>query len=517
MLKLDVLLEKHVRMKHHKLFLLSLLFSFSALFFTNTFAAKYTTISIKDFGAKGDGKTNDHLAFQKASKYIQQHPQDILLIIPFGKYIIGQQQLGINYYLEGDDIFNLDHVKNIRIEGQTKNGKYPILKYKDGLSFGTFITDGPQTGKPMCEPKKSNYAKKNAAFIGSCFRINRSENITVSNLEIDGNQDKMKIGGFFGDVGRQLNHRGFYILYSNHITLKNIFTHHLGLDGVEIAVSNNTQIDNLISEYNGRQGLSWTGGDSLEITNSKLRYTGCSRIKSAPAAGMDIEPEGKNDLHYGRFTNCEFAFNQGCGVVNDHQKNKAHNLLFTKCTFIGYYNWAIWVTGPKTRFENCNIYGQIAHAIKASDTKSKEDFTTFYKCKFNNVYKNQFTNKQSNFLIELNEERILIDNCTVYAQNIGALYHGNHNQSAAPSIIQNSTVIIDNTFNSQIATEGVSIYASNFCWVDKISSNLNLIKNENNQFKKLPKAQVSSLIPASEKGIKPFITDIRNFDCASGK
>ncbi len=488
------------------------------LFLLNTVChAQIITKSIKDFGAKGNGQTNDHEAFVKAAKFINQSKRNIRLIIPYGVYLVGQQNTSNRYFMEGVDLLALDHVENIIIEGLSKNGKRPIIKYKNNLYYGTFHREGPLKGRPTCEPQKGNLNKINAAFIGSCLQINYCKNVEIKNIELNGNQQNMIIGGFFGDVGRQLNHRGLFITQSNATKISSVYAHHFALDGIEISVSNNTQIDNLISEYNGRQGISWVAGDTLLIKNSKFSYTGCSRISSQPCAGMDIEPEGGNDIHYGRFTNCEFSYNQGCGVVNDFQKNKAIDLIFDRCTFIGYYNWAIWVTGKKTRFENCNIYGQIAHTIKASDTKSKEDFTTFYKCKFNNVYKNQFTNKQSNFLIELNEERILIDNCTVYAQNIGALYHGNHNQSAAPSIIQNSTVIIDNTFNSQIATEGVSIYASNFCWVDKISSNLNLIKNENNQFKKLPKSQVSSLIPALEKGIKPFITDIRNFDCASGK
>ncbi len=51
----------------------------------------YITRDIKSFGAKGNGKTNDNAAFEKAAEFFNKRGGNGKLIISKGKYIVGKQ------------------------------------------------------------------------------------------------------------------------------------------------------------------------------------------------------------------------------------------------------------------------------------------------------------------------------------------------------------------------------------------------------------------------------------------
>lgn len=53
--------------------------------------AQIVTRNIKtDFGAKSDGSTDDHIAFRKAAKFINERKGNTVLEIPAGTYMVGQ-------------------------------------------------------------------------------------------------------------------------------------------------------------------------------------------------------------------------------------------------------------------------------------------------------------------------------------------------------------------------------------------------------------------------------------------
>src|ERR1051325_10158408 len=88
------------------------------------------TVSIKKFGAKGDGKTNDQFAFEKAAEYFNKRKGNGKLIIPGGTYLVGRQiRQGNELYLKGIDVLHLSDVKNLVIEGD----KETKIKYVNGL------------------------------------------------------------------------------------------------------------------------------------------------------------------------------------------------------------------------------------------------------------------------------------------------------------------------------------------------------------------------------------------------
>ena len=74
-----------------KLSLSCFIFLFLLFLYRTSFAQKYIVKDIKSFGAKGNGKTNDQKAFQKAAAYFNNRGGNGKLIISKGIYIIGKQ------------------------------------------------------------------------------------------------------------------------------------------------------------------------------------------------------------------------------------------------------------------------------------------------------------------------------------------------------------------------------------------------------------------------------------------
>lgn len=341
-------------------------------------AQDYLERDIKSFGAKGDGKTNDHAAFQKAADFFNQRKGHGKLTISKGNYIVGKQEFtkgknGKRAY-EGADLMNFISVSNFDITG-TSTSK---ITYGGKLKFGAF---NPTTGKAHTASGK-NFTKRDwSAMLGNCIMITDSKDVTVSNLELDGNNLNIERGGIYGDVGIQLTHVGINITNSRHITVEDVNVHHFGLDGIyvsniETAENDDIKISNSAFEYNSRQGLSWVGGNDLKVKNSKFNHTGQAGFVSAPGAGIDIEAE-VGPVKNGKFIDCEVMNNKGPGVGAD--SGPSSNCEFINCTFVGVDTWALWIRKPGFKFEDCKIYGAFVHGY---DAKNDAEATKFNNCIF---------------------------------------------------------------------------------------------------------------------------------------
>jgi hypothetical protein len=360
-------------------------------------AQSYVTKDIKSFGAKGDGKTDDHAAFERAANYFNKRGGRGKLVISPGTFLVGKQHYtkgegGKPAYL-GADLLRLSGVKDMVIEGSRGSR----IRYKDGLRFGAF---NPKTGK--AHEHGNNYFVKGdwAAIIGHCIFLDNARNVSIRNLELDGNNGKVILGGVYGDVGRQLPHYGIFIRNSKSITVEGVKAHHFALDG--ICVSNkasDTEDDikllNSAFEYNSRQGLSWIGGNDLKVKGCKFNYTGQGAFASNPGAGLDIEAE-VGPVRNGKFENCEFINNKGAGMVAD--SGDGGYCEFKECTFWGVDSWAVWVRKPGFRFEDCTIYGSVVHGYNA---RTDKEATQFIDCHFEDK-PYQGKEPHGNFLVESN-------------------------------------------------------------------------------------------------------------------
>jgi hypothetical protein len=369
----------------------------------------FVTKNIKEFDAKGNGKTNDHEAFIKAAEYFNQRGGNGKLIIPKGEYIVGKQEKwtgekGSPAY-KGIDALHFSNLKNFELAGEDG----VKFKYDKNLKYGSF---DPKTGKSF-NPEKKYFADYTyAAYLGHCIYLDNSENVRIFNIEIDGRNGALELGGSFGDVGRQLPHYGIFIKNSRDIVVDNVDAHHMALDGISISnafkdnKSDNIILSNSKFEYNGRQGFSWIGGRGLLVKRCSFNHTGKAGVASPPGAGVDIEAE-VGPITDGVFENCEFVNNSGCGMVAD--SGNSSKVSFNKCTFWGVTNWSVWVNKPGYNFNSCNIYGSFVHGFDATDKLSA---TKFKGCTFEDKeYKGKAP--YGNFLVESNgRKRVSFEDCT---------------------------------------------------------------------------------------------------------
>lgn len=402
-----------------------------------------------DFGAVGDGIADDTWAFIKAGKYfsnlwdINGTPltggavnfdytiYSAKLEIPSGTYLVGKQILvppgGIsqtygsifgdplgtapvvvpngNAYLYGFELIKLENPSNTIDEiiisgvGLTK----PLIKYNDSLVIGHFDSTGNPFFVPPPDP--NNYFNRSYVNIGDFVSTFGCRNISIYNLEIDGNNTPVWAGGVtnydggYTGHGIQLGASGIRLTNTQNISLANLDIHHMTLDGLVLhdfyqdpaiitgQPLTNCSIADVDCDYNRRQGFSWVGGRNINVTDSKFNNTGTTVSGLAagnPAAGIDIEPEAdhSNNLLWcmdATFTDCESVNNVGNALGNDITAGRSKNIEFNNCKFHDVDNYAVWVKGKAFTFNDCKIWGSFIHG---NDGSVAGEETIFNNCDF---------------------------------------------------------------------------------------------------------------------------------------
>lgn len=332
------------------------------------------------FGAKGDGVTNDSAAMAALAAAVNANGGGT---VKFRRttYKVGAQvraaQDDASYLFEPVRLLEFSGCRTaLKIVG---NGAR--LKCAEGLRYGVFNADGtlarhaaPYLGPGLATPYR--YMIRIADCTGA---------VEVSDLELDGSNDSLVIGGLYGDTGWQIPAVGL-ALFNNHgaEVVRNIHSHHHGQDGFYIdgiASSDGPvprrEITGLRSEYNGRQGCSIVGGRGYRFERCRFNHTGKAGVASFPGAGVDIEAEGGKTNRDLRFLDCEFADNYGCGMVAD--TGDSADVRFTRCSFVGTTNWAAWPCKPGFRFDDCSFVGPLVRAFGDADPARA---TQLFNCRF---------------------------------------------------------------------------------------------------------------------------------------
>jgi hypothetical protein len=343
-------------------------------------AAPITVFRPEEFGAKGDGRTNDTLAFIALSKAVQAAGGGIVELARRRVYLVGMQKPaaaeGGPAYQPADILMFHGLAGALRIEGQGA-----VLRAAPGLRYGAFE---PQSGL-VARRKMPNVDHRTIASpYVAMIRIEDCRGpVSVNGIELDGAIDRAVIGGEYGDTGRQVPMTGVHLRDNRgEETLSDIYSHHHGCDGVIIdGYSGQSDGARILSrmrcEYNGRQGCSIVGGHGYVFTDCRFAHTGKAAIASSPGAGMDIEAEGGKTISGLRFRNCSFVDNTGCGMVAD--SGPSRDVRFDDCDFVGTTNWSVWPSKPGFAFSRCKFVGS---AVRPWGSENAGEATRFIDCQF---------------------------------------------------------------------------------------------------------------------------------------
>jgi hypothetical protein len=330
----------------------------------------------EDFGAAGDGRTNDTAAFARMTEAVNAVGSGTIILQPT-TYVIGSQSSGpqLGYAYEPAPIMEFDGCQG----ALTILGNGARLRCDDGLRFGTFNrTTGLATQNALPNYDVSQLASPYTAMITA---QNCTGKIHIENLELDGNVAALIVGGPFGDTGWQIPATGLRLINnSGGETVKGVHSHHHALDGLLIDAapdrSSSTVIQNFVSEFNARQGCSIVSGANFTFVDCAFNHTGKGGLHSAPGAGVDIEAE-THPIRNLAFSNCQFSNNSGVGMIAD--SGDTESARFTDCRFIATSSWGAWPAKPKFRFEDCQFVGSICQTCADLDP---ERAAQFLRCSF---------------------------------------------------------------------------------------------------------------------------------------
>ena len=346
-----------------------------------------------DFGAKGDGKTNDQQAFEKAAKFISNRKiienkitfrGNVKLFIPAGVYIVGNQKNLIgkidtsnsNYYKFGDDNYSdmtgcyqgvpafifysniaSEKIKNVTIYGDSNK---TVIKFKDKMYFGTF---DPQTGAIPNNLNKYNRVEENLNVY-----LNKSGNNT-RNLKYDIKNNSYHTAftnnptlsllprAYIGDI-IYFSYKSFYenIAITNLILDGNsdnyILGGNIGLPankqskryietysgGIQIYNVNGLSIENVTATNFGLDGIQFRGyktKDSISgCYNVVLKNVACTKNGRGGLAVTNINNLKVYNSNFNENATGVLQVNPGFGVDLEPEMPPVCNTQFNNCNML---------------------------------------------------------------------------------------------------------------------------------------------------------------------------------------
>ena len=295
--------------------------------------AENNQICVNQFGAKGDGQTDDQDAINLAYTYANTRN---IGLITFKR--------GATYMVRGYE------------EGQPEGGAQGAW-----LTTGIVVKSNTITDLNNCLIKVIANSRKNY----NIFSVNDVSNVTIKNGKLMGD-----ISSGHTDTGGEFGF-GVAVRCSHNTILKNLHCSKFWGDGIiyhrgaeQSNVSNNALIEDCICDDNRRQGLSITCVTEIKVINSKFTNSG-KTLRTNPASGVDIEPYSTETVENVYFENCDFNdnYNDGLTIMNETK-----NVIVKDCRFINNPGTTSQsdvgiLGGYNIIFENCQ-FGDEEHNFK---------------------------------------------------------------------------------------------------------------------------------------------------------
>lgn len=336
----------------------------------------------EEYGARGDGRTNDTAAFAALSAALNRVGGGTV-VLRKTVYVVGAQR-----HDPGNDGYLLAPQPILAFVGCPDDvvieGNGATLRSASGLRYGVF---DPDTRRSF-NPKLPFYERKSrAAPYEAMVRAERCRGrVVIRDLVLDGNVDTMILGGRWGDTGWQIAGSGI-VLQNNagaeiidNVVCRNHPLDGIMIDGVPYTPDVVRRLRNVVMDRNGRQGCSIVGGGGYVFENCQFSRTGRGPLGSAPGAGVDIEPENESRVRNLRFTGCRFSDNAGPGLLTGGQGSS--DVTCVGSVFIGTTAWAAWPNAPRYRFQDCIFIGATSNCY---GDRKPADATLFEGCTFTDV------------------------------------------------------------------------------------------------------------------------------------
>lgn len=333
----------------------------------------------EDFGARGDGRSNDSAAFASLSAAVNRAGGGVVELRPV-VYIVGRQHRSddpaLGYMIPDDLLHFVGCERDVVV-----NGNGATLRAAPGLLYGAFDRS---TGRPLAVrlPFLDHGAK--AAPYHAMIHAERCRGaVRIAKLTLDGQTAALSIGGKWGDQGWQIAGSGLLLTDNRGDEIvEDVVSHDHPLDGIIVdglsaadapVRTVQRRFSRVTADCNGRQGCSIVGGSGYVFEACRFTRTGRGPIASSPGAGVDIEPENGKTIAGLRFLSCTFADNAGCGLVADG--GPSANVTFVASTFVGTTSWAAWPKAPHYAFTGCTFVGALANCYGSDDPGAAARFT----------------------------------------------------------------------------------------------------------------------------------------------
>ncbi len=223
---------------------------------------------MRDYGAVGDGTTNDTRAFRDAVGAML--PGEILTVPP-GTYMLDADP---RYCVKLVSDMKLELQAGAKLKAITSSLERHYLLWLDAVQNVEIY--GLGSGDQIAEIIGERYRHQGTTGEwGQGIRIVGSSHITVANV---------RISDFWGD--------GITISRKNGVNCRNVIIS-------EVTCTNNR-----------RQGMSLTGGDHIEVVDSEFSHTN----GTAPEDGIDIEPDSGGSVSNVLIRRCRLGNNKGNGL-----------------------------------------------------------------------------------------------------------------------------------------------------------------------------------------------------------
>jgi hypothetical protein len=283
-------------------------------------------INVADYGATGDGSTDDTVAIQAAFDAVSASGGTVVF------------EPGKTYMING--------------------GYQPIQSIFGGVK--------PKS-RTIIQGNNAKLKVITSSAIGYCvLNVIEASNVVISDLIIEGD-----VGRHIGTTG-EFGH-GLMIMSSDNVVLNNLFITLCWGDAVLFSeyahINGNTDVDVISCEFVDcrRQGVSVIDLRNATFTGCTFKNIGATAATS-PAAGVDLEPDYVGAIVSNlSFVGCTFNNNNSHGFIAGSSVNLVENIRLIGCSF--YENGASAITanttGTTLKMQNvfeiigCDIKGQV--------------------------------------------------------------------------------------------------------------------------------------------------------------